>query len=127
MIDRVNFIKLPKIEDQRGKLSFIQQFDHIPFEIEDVHLKSYENYVENGYAYKNQHEIIISLSGSFDVVIKNKDEGEKKYKIEESYFALYIPSNTWRYIENHSPNAISLHLLNKSFNEKIFMKNFQDL
>jgi len=129
MLRSVKLINLPKIEDRRGKLTFIQEYDHIPFNIEDVYWKSYEKPVEHdhGYALKKQDEIIVALSGSFDVVIKNKDENEDKYKIQQSHFALYIPSNTWRHVENTSPSAISLHLSNKSFNKKEFITNIQYL
>jgi len=129
MIHKVKLINLPKIEDKRGKLTFIQEFGHIPFNIEDIYWKTYEKPIEHdhGCAYETQDEMIIALSGSFDIIIKNKDKSENKYKIEKSHFALYIPSNTWRRMENYSSNAISLHLSNKIFSKKGLITNFQDL
>ena len=76
----VQIIELPKILDPRGNLTFLQTNDHIPFDIKRV-FWTYDvpgGEIRGGHAYKMQHEVIIALSGSFDVVITRPDGSEEK-------------------------------------------------
>ena len=90
--NKVELINLPKILDERGNLSFFESKKHIPFEIN----RTYWIYdvpggqVRGGHAYKELHELIISLSGSFDVVVDDGTE-EKTYSLNRSYYGLLIP------------------------------------
>jgi oxalate decarboxylase/phosphoglucose isomerase-like protein (cupin superfamily) len=85
-------INLPKIEDPRGNLSFVEENNHIPFKIE----RTYWIYdvpggqVRGGHAFKEQDEFIIALSGSIDVII---DDGKTKqvFSLNRSYYGLYVP------------------------------------
>lgn len=126
---KVKFIDLPKIEDDRGNLTFLQENNQIPFKIE----RAFWTYdvpggeQRGGHAYKTQKEMVIALSGSFDVVITHKDGSMEKYQLNRSYKALYIPPRTWRHIENHSTNAVSLHLSSKKFDDKDYIRNFEIL
>lgn len=69
-MNRPRIIRFPKIEDHRGNLSFIEQNVHLPFIIK----RAYWIYdvpggqIRGGHAFKVQEELIISLSGSFDVI-----------------------------------------------------------
>ena len=117
-------IQLPKIQDVRGNLTFIQSPDHLPFEIKRV-FWIYDvpgGETRGGHAYKTQHEVIISLSGSFDVIITHTDGTFERFTLNRSYFALYIPANHWRHMENFSTNSVSLHLCNDEFNEKDYLR-----
>lgn len=117
-------IELPKIHDLRGNLTFIQHPDHLPFEIKRV-FWIYDvpgGETRGGHAYKEQHELIISLSGSFDVVITHRDGTPERFTLNRSYFALYIPSKHWRHMENFSTNSVSLHLCSGSFDEDDYMR-----
>ena len=94
-------LELPKILDLRGNLSFIEQNNHIPFEIKRVYW-IYDvpgGEVRGGHAYKTLSEFIIALSGSFDIVI-NDGKKEIKYSLNRSYYGLYIPKMYWRSLEN---------------------------
>lgn len=118
-------IELPKIQDPRGNLTFIQHPDHLPFAINRV-FWIYDvpgGETRGGHAYKTQHEVIISLSGSFDVVITLPDGTLKQFTLNRSYFALYIPPMHWRHMENFSTNSVSLHLCSGKFDESDYMRN----
>lgn len=127
-IDEPRIIELPKIQDERGNLTFIQYPDHLPFEIQRV-FWIYDvpgGETRGGHAYKTQQEIIISLSGSFDVVVTNK-KGEKiKYSLNRSWYGLYLPPLTWRHIENFSTNSLGLHLSSSDFKETDYVRKFDE-
>ena len=72
---------------------------------------------------KTQKEVIISLSGSFDVVVTLPNGDEQKYTLNRSYFGLYIPENHWRHMENFSTNSVSLHLCNDVFDEDDYLRD----
>jgi hypothetical protein len=118
-------IEFPKILDSRGNLTFIQNNDHIPFEIKRV-FWTYDvpgGFKRGGHAYFEQKEIIIALSGSFDVVISNGKK-EEKVTLNRSYYGLYLPPLTWRHMENFSTNALSLHLSSSVYKADDYIRDF---
>lgn len=127
MIDTlVKIIEFPKIADPRGKLTFLEGPNVIPFEIQRV-FWTYDvpgGEIRGGHAYKEQSEIIIALSGSFDVVTMNARGETKKYTLNRSYYGLFIPPNTWRHMENFSTNSLSLHLSDHPFDEGDYIRDF---
>lgn len=125
----VRLLSLPKIEDDRGNLTFLQEQTHIPFKVERV-FWTYDvpgGQQRGGHAYKTQEELITALSGSFDVVITHKNGERDVYQLNRSYNAIYIPPKTWRHIENHSTNAVSLHLSSHKFDAEDYIRNINDL
>lgn len=108
-IDDVRIIELPKFLDARGNLSFVEQFTHIPFEIR----RTYWLYdvpggvARGGHAEKNNEELIVALSGAFEIVV---DDGvhTKTFVLNRSYYGLYIPKGLWREIKEFSTNALAL-------------------
>lgn len=121
------FIDLPKILDPRGNLTFLQNSDHIPFDIQRV-FWTYDvpgGEKRGGHAYYKQQELIIALSGSFDVVITEKDGKEIKYSLNRSYYGLYIPAQTWRHMENFSTNSLGLHISSATFKEADYIRDFE--
>jgi hypothetical protein len=124
-IDTPQLIQLPKIQDLRGNLTFIQHPNHLPFEIKRV-FWIYDvpgGETRGGHGYKEQYELIISLSGSFDVVITYPNGTLERFTLNRSYFALYIPNLHWRHMENFSTNSVSLHLCSGSFDEDDYMRD----
>lgn len=122
-------LDFPKIQDPRGNLTFLQHDTQIPFEIK----RTFWTYdvpggeVRGGHAYKNQKEIIIALSGSFDVIITNLDGTTEKYSLNRSYYGLYLPAKTWRHIENFSTNSLALHISSELFSVDDYIRDFQEL
>lgn len=105
----VKIIELPKFLDVRGNLSFVEQFAHIPFEIK----RTYWLYdvpggiARGGHAEKDNEELIIALSGAFEIVVDDGVES-KTYVLNRSYYGLYIPNGLWREIKEFSTNAVAL-------------------
>jgi len=124
---RSKIINLPKIEDLRGNLSFIEEENHIPFKIQRVYwiydVPGGEQ--RGGHAFKEQKEFVVALSGSFDVIINN---GTKKhlYHLNRPYFGLYIPNGLWRHMENFSTNSVVLVLSSTNFIESDYIRIFED-
>lgn len=127
LIKGVEIINLPKFEDPRGNLSFIEEFKQIPFKIE----RTYWIYdvpggqVRGGHAFKEQQELIVALSGSFDVVV---DDGKQKqiFSLNRSYYGLYIPAGLWRQMQNFSTNSLALVLSSTHYNEKDYIYDYND-
>lgn len=119
-------LDFPKILDLRGNLTFLQHPDQLPFKIK----RTFWTYdvpggeTRGGHAYYQQDEVIIALSGSFDVVITNKDETTTRYSLNRSYFGLYIPAMNWRHIENFSTNSLSLHLSSHTYDESDYIRDY---
>lgn len=121
----VKKINLPKILDERGNLSFIEQNNHVPFEIKRVYW-IYDvpgGEIRGSHAYKDLNEFIVALSGSFDVVLHDGKE-EMKFTLNRSYYGLYIPRMYWRKLENFSTNSLALILADKYYNESDYLRDF---
>ena len=120
-------IQLPKIADPRGNLTFLQYPDHVPFEIQRV-FWTYDvpgGEHRGGHAYYTQYEIIIALSGSFDVVITSVQGEKNTFYLNRSYYGLFLPPKTWRHMENFSTNSLGLHLSSAIFNKDDYMWDFE--
>lgn len=120
-------ISLPKFEDPRGNLSFIEEFKHIPFKIE----RAYWIYdvpggeIRGGHAFKAQQEIIVALSGSFDVVV---DDGITKqtFSLNRSYYGLYLPAGLWRQMQNFSTNSLAIVLSSTHYDEADYIREYKE-
>lgn len=120
-------INLPKIEDTRGNLTFIEELSHIPFEIKRV-FWIYDvpgGQVRGGHAYKEQKEFIVSLSGSLDIEVSNEDKTEV-FHLNRSYYGLYIPNLYWRQMKNFSTNSVILVLSSSKYNESDYLRDFEE-
>ncbi|MBK7498966.1 MAG: WxcM-like domain-containing protein [Ignavibacteriales bacterium] len=126
-MQKVKLINLPKIEDPRGNLTFVEENNHIPFDIK----RAYWVYdvpggeLRGGHAFKKNKEFIIALSGSFDVVIKD-GKTRKKYSLSRSYYGLYIPNMLWRSLENFSTNALAVILSSSLFDANDYLRDFNE-
>jgi hypothetical protein len=122
-------IYFPKISDPRGNLSFVQFPNQIPFEIKRVfwtyNVPSGE--IRGGHAFKTQEEVIVALSGSFDVVITNESGEQESVNLNKCNEGLYLPPNTWRHLENFSTNAVSLHISNIVFSVDDYIRDIKVL
>lgn len=125
---RIRIIDLPKISDPRGNLTFLQFPQQIPFKIERV-FWLYDvpgGETRGGHAFMNQEEVIIALSGSFDVHTVDQEGNIQKFSLNRSYYGLYIPAGIWRHIENHSTNALALHLSSTKYSEDDYIRDFEE-
>ncbi len=123
-MNKIKLIDLPKIEDPRGNLSFLESNNHIPFKIK----RTYWIYdvpggeKRGGHAFREQEEFIIVLSGSLDLVIFDGYR-EKKINLNRSYYGLYIPNNVWRHMENFSTNTVVLVVSSTKYSEADYVRN----
>ena len=121
-----HIINLPKIEDERGNLTFIEEENHIPFKIKRVYW-IYDvpgGQKRGGHAFKEQKEFIVALSGSFDVVVDNGAE-QQTFSLNRSYYGLYIPNGLWREMNNFSTNSLALVLSSTEFSEDDYIRDYQ--
>ena len=120
-------IDLPKFEDPRGNLSFIEEFKQVPFKIE----RTYWIYdvpggqIRGGHAFREQQELIVALSGSFDIVV---DDGKvkKTFSLNRSYYGLLVPAGLWRQMQNFSTNSLALVLSSTPFNEDDYIRDYEE-
>lgn len=123
----IRIIDFPKISDNRGNLSFVEQFRHVPFKIE----RAYWIYdvpggeARGGHAYRENQECIIALSGSFDVILDDGKE-KKTFSLNRSYYGLYIPNRTWRELNNFSTNSLALILSSTKYDESDYILNYDN-
>lgn len=126
-VNDVKMIELPKFLDARGNLSFVEQNNQIPFEIK----RTYWIYdvpggeERGGHAFRENQEMVIALSGAFDVVV---DDGVNKkiFTLNRSYFGLYIPNGLWRTMENFSTNSLALEFGSIHYNEDDYIRNYDE-
>lgn len=127
ILSEIQLIHLPKIEDPRGNLSFIEEEGQVPFIIE----RAYWIYdvpggqIRGGHAFKKQKEMIVALSGSFDVKVDDGHE-QKIYSLNRSYYGLYIPAGIWRQMENFSTNSLAMVLSSSAFSEDDYIRDYQE-
>lgn len=124
-IEDVKLIELPKFTDLRGNLSFVEQLNHIPFEIK----RTYWIYdvpggeSRGGHAFKNNEEFVVALSGAFDVVV---DDGHNKkvFTLNRSYFGLYVPAGLWREMVNFSTNSLALEFGSEHYKKEDYIRDY---
>jgi len=124
-IDAIRKIDLPKIEDVRGNLSFIEESTSIPFKIKRVYW-IYDvpgGEYRGSHAFKETEEFIVSLSGSFDVILNDGNE-EKRFSLSRSYYGLFIPKMIWRKLDNFSTNSLALVLSSKAYDESEYIRDY---
>jgi hypothetical protein len=126
-IERCQMIDLPKIHDPRGNLTFVESNNQIPFAIERVYYL-YDvpgGSDRGGHAHKELHQLIIAMSGSFDVVL---DDGKDKKRVHlnRSYNGLYICPMIWRELDNFSSGAVCMVLASTKYDEADYYRDYSE-
>ena len=126
-IDDVKIIELPKFLDARGNLSFAEQNNHIPFEIKRTYwiydVPGGED--RGGHAFRENLEVVIALSGAVDVIV---DDGvsQKTFRLDRSYYGLYIPKGLWRTMENFSTNSFALEFGSVAYSADDYIRDYDE-
>ena len=120
-------IELPKIEDYRDNLTFVQNCDQIPFDIARVYW-TYDvpgGVVRGSHAHKENESLIVAASGSFDVTLSDGTR-EYKFSLNRSYRGLYVPVNYWRTLDNFSSGSVCMVLSSKPYSEDDYIRNYDE-
>lgn len=126
-ISRCNIIKFPKITDPRGNLTFVEGNRHIPFDIKRVYyLYDVPGGAERGgHAHKELQQLIIAMSGSFDVVLDD-GFGKWRYHLNRSYYGLYICPMIWRELDNFSSGSVCMVLASTFYDEAEYYRDYEE-
>ena len=126
-LEECRLIELPKIHNPQGNLTFVENSEHIPFDIERVY------YVydvpggaeRGGHAHKGLHQLIIAMSGSFDITL---DDGKNKktFHLARSYYGLYVCPMIWREIDNFSSGSVLMVLASNKYTEDDYYREYDD-
>lgn len=124
-LDKCQLLELPKIADPRGNLTFVEAGRHVPFSIQRVYyLYDVPGGAERGgHAHKGLHQLIIAMSGSFDIHL---DDGSQKKSIHlnRSYNGLYVCPMIWREIDNFSSGAVCMVLASNFYDEADYYRDY---
>ena len=124
-LDDCKIIKLPIIHEPRGNLSFIENSNHIPFDMQRVYYL-YDvpgGSQRGGHAHKELHQFVIAMSGSFDIMLDDGHQ-KKKYHLNRSYFGLYICPMIWREIDNFSSGSVCMVLASELYDEDDYYRKY---
>jgi len=126
-IDDCQIIKLPSIEsDRKGNLTPIYNSVHIPFDIERVYYL-YDipaGSERGGHAHKELQQLIVSVLGSFDIMVKD-GEREKIFNLNRPFYGLYLPRHIWREMTNFSAGSICLVLASELYDEQDYIRDYE--
>ncbi len=119
-------IKFPVVEDSRGNLAFIQN-DILPFEFKRIYylFDIPSNAFRGGHSHINQNEVLIALSGSFEVTVNDGFE-KKSFLLNKPNVGLYISTGIWRELENFSSGAVCLVLASDIFKEEDYIRDYDE-
>jgi hypothetical protein len=124
-VSECRIIELPRINDPRGNLTFVESARHVPFEIKRVFYLYDVPGGESraGHALKTCHQFVVAMSGSFDAVV---DDGRSRarFQLNRSYYGLYLPPGIWRELENFSSGSVCLVLASEPYDESGYYRDY---
>lgn len=124
-VARCHIVDLPRISDPRGNLTFIEGGRHIPFDIK----RAYYLYdvpgggERGGHAHRELQQLIVAMSGSFDVVLDDGSE-KKRFHMNRSYYGLYVCPMIWRELDNFSSGSVCLVLASNTYDEADYYRDY---
>ena len=124
-LEQCRIVELPRVTDPRGNLTFIEGGRHVPFEIRRVYYL-YDvpgGAARAGHGHKRLHQLMIAMSGSFDVLLDDGRE-KRKYHLNRSHYGLYIPPMLWRDLDNFSSGSVCMVLASDFFDESDYYREY---
>jgi hypothetical protein len=127
-LDECNIIQLPKIQDPRGNLTFIEGGRHVPFDIKRI-FYLYDvpgGEARAGHALKTCWQLVSAVMGSFDVILDDGNGGRKTIHLNRAYQAVMIPPAIWRELENFSSGAVCLVVASEGYSENAYYRDYDE-
>ncbi|WP_269685266.1 sugar 3,4-ketoisomerase [Flavobacterium lacustre] len=123
-LNDIQLLHIPVIEDTRGNLGVIQK-GFLPFDFKRVYylFDVPSNAFRGGHSHIHQHEIIIALSGSFEVVLQNGTD-KKAFLLNKPNLGLHVPTGIWRELQNFSSGSVCLVLASDVFDEADYIRDY---
>ncbi|MEO8534043.1 MAG: FdtA/QdtA family cupin domain-containing protein [Flavobacterium sp.] len=123
-IQDISLIKIPVVEDLSGNLAFIQK-EVLPFEFKRVYylFDVPSSAFRGGHSHIQQHEVLIALSGSFEVIV-NDGNNKKSFLLNKPNVGLHLAKGIWRELENFSSGAVCLVFASDIFEESDYIRDY---
>ena len=126
-LEDCKIVELPRVNDPRGNLTFIEGGRHVPFEIRRVYYL-YDvpgGATRAGHGHKKLEEFMVAMSGSFDVLLDDGHE-KRRYHLNRSFYGLYIPPLVWRELENFSSGSVCMVLASRVYSEADYFRDYDE-
>jgi dTDP-4-dehydrorhamnose 3,5-epimerase-like enzyme len=125
-LNAARLIEFPVIEDPRGKLTFVQTPDHIPFAVKRIYYM-YDlspGALRGFHAHKQLQTIMIAMAGGFEVTL---DDGRARaaYRLDRPSFGLYVPPMMWREVGQIAAGSVCLALASDTYDEGDYIRDYQ--
>lgn len=120
-------LHLPKIQDPRGNLTFIEGGRHVPFDIARIYYL-YDvpgGAQRGGHAHRALRQLIVAVSGSFDILL---DDGvqQQRVHLNRPYVGLYLDTMVWRELDNFSSGSVCLSLASTPYEESDYFRDYAE-
>lgn len=126
-VDQCHLIEFPRISDPRGHLTFIENAKHLPFAIQRVYYlyEVPEGSERGGHAHRRLHQVLIALSGSFEIVL---DDGfaQRTLRLHQANQGLYLCPMIWRVIRHFSAHSLCLVLASDPYEESDYYREYPE-
>ena len=124
-IEECRLITLPKINEKRGNLTFVEAGNHIPFQIKRVYYvyDLLDCAERGGHAHKNLHQFLIPISGSFEIQLNDGFQKRKAF-LNRAHIGLYLPPLTWIRFNNFSTGTICVSLASEFYDETDYIRDY---
>src|SRR5438046_166009 len=124
-LKQCKIVEVPKLSDPRGNLTFIEGERHVPFQIRRVYyLYDVPGGSERGgHAHKELSQLIVAMSGSFDVLLDDGTE-KRRFHLNRSYFGLYVCPLIWRELDNFSSGSVCMVLASNEYQAGDYYRDY---
>ena len=127
MLQHCELVGLPRVDDDRGSLSFLESGKHVPFAIKRIfYLYEIAKGAPRGdHAHKLAKQFFIALHGSFDILL---DDGvdKKKLTLSTPAVGLFVPSLVWAQLNNFSSDAVCLVLTDQFYDAADYIRDYNE-